>query len=44
MTGDGCKELVQALDEAVPHTQKKKGGWESKAAEGGKKSGWGKKA
>ena len=48
MTGDGCKELVQALDEAVPHVQKKKVGWESKALESskasGKKSGWGKKA
>jgi GTP-binding protein len=48
MTGDGCKELVQALDEAVPHVQKKKVGWESKALESskasGKKSGWSKKA
>ena len=31
MNGDGCKELMQALDEAVPHTQKKKVGWESKS-------------
>ena len=30
ITGEGCKELQQALDEAVPHVQKKKVGWESK--------------
>ena len=30
VTGDGCKELTLALDEAVPHVQKKKVGWESK--------------
>jgi len=30
MTGEGCKELTLALDEAVPHVQKKKVGWESK--------------
>ncbi|MCQ2049997.1 MAG: GTPase ObgE [Candidatus Saccharibacteria bacterium] len=30
VTGDGCRELQQALDEAVPHIQKKKVGWESK--------------
>ena len=30
MNGDGCKELMKALDDAVPHTQKKKVGWESK--------------
>ena len=44
ITGDGCKELQQALDEAVPHVQKKKVGWESKPADSGKKSGWSKKA
>ena len=33
MNGDGCKELMQALDEAVPHAQKKKVGWESKKVE-----------
>ena len=31
VTGDGCKELTLALDEAVPHVQKKKVGWESKS-------------
>ena len=30
MNGEGCKELTLALDEAVPHVQKKKVGWESK--------------
>ena len=30
VTGDGCKDLMQALDDAVPHAQKKKVGWESK--------------
>lgn len=30
VTGEGCRELQQALDEAVPHVQKKKVGWESK--------------
>ena len=30
ITGDGCKDLQQALDDAVPHVQKKKVGWESK--------------
>lgn len=30
VTGEGCRELQQALDEAVPHIQKKKVGWESK--------------
>ena len=44
ITGDGCKELQQALDDAVPHVQKKKVGWESKPADSGKKSGWSKKA
>ncbi len=29
-TGEGCLELQRALDEAVPHVQKKKVGWESK--------------
>ncbi len=29
-TGEGCKELQEALDAAVPHVQKKKVGWESK--------------
>ena len=32
MNGDGCKELIQALDDAVPHVQKKKVGWETKKA------------
>ena len=31
MTGDGCSELKQALDEAVPHMQKKRVGWAKKA-------------
>ncbi len=44
ITGDGCKELQQALDEAVPHVQKKKVGWESKSADSSKKTGWSKKA
>jgi GTP-binding protein len=46
MNGEGCKELIQALDEAVPHVQKKKIGWESKSVPtaSGKKGGWGKKA
>ena len=30
MTGEGCLELQQALDEAVPHVQKKKIGWSKK--------------
>ncbi len=29
-TGEGCVELQEALDAAVPHVQKKKVGWESK--------------
>ncbi|MCF0221325.1 MAG: GTPase ObgE [Fibrobacter sp.] len=29
-TGEGCTELQEALDAAVPHVQKKKVGWESK--------------
>lgn len=29
-TGEGCQELQEALDAAVPHVQKKKVGWESK--------------
>lgn len=29
-TGEGCKELQESLDAAVPHVQKKKVGWESK--------------
>jgi GTP-binding protein len=46
ITGDGCKELQQALDDAVPHVQKKKVGWESKSNSGSdsKKGGWKKKA
>jgi GTP-binding protein len=38
VTGDGCKELTLALDEAVPHVQKKKVGWESKSVVAGKTS------
>lgn len=30
ITGEGCPELVQTLDELVPHTQKKAGGWGKK--------------
>ena len=30
LTGDGCEDLLQALDEAVPHTQKKSSGWAKK--------------
>ena len=46
ITGDGCKELQQALDDAVPHVQKKKVGWESKSSSGSdsQKGGWKKKA
>ena len=30
MTGEGCEDLLQALDEALPHTQKKSVGWTKK--------------
>lgn len=33
MNGEGCMELRDALDQAVPHIQKKKVGWESKKIE-----------
>lgn len=33
MNGEGCFELRDALDQAVPHAQKKKVGWESKKIE-----------
>lgn len=32
-TGEGCMELRDALDQAVPHVQKKKVGWETKKVE-----------
>ena len=30
MNGEGCKELVSALDQAVPHKKKKSSGWSTK--------------
>lgn len=30
VTGEGCHDLQQALDDAVPHVQKKKSGWTKK--------------